>query len=305
MTQEAPATEATTEAPAAPTQESDVVKEAIPEKESTPEAEAPTTESAPEAESTSTPSFADTIAAFEADDSPHKEDFAKWSADREGSGYSKALELIRPQMQKMEERTAANEALWDKTHQGVKTMGGLIRTALDNGTLTEAGIANILESNPDALRAFSEAAKERNEESLAASRKEGHDEGSQSARISAAWDTTKFIIEEGSKAVKAPSLLQEFTTRIEAAQKGEDDPVKVVTDWATALRQKGYEAGKADRAVDDTESGNLETRSKQKPPQGLGSTGGGSDADKLKDLNWVSTAPVAEVQAARDRQKAG
>lgn len=296
MTQEAPATEATTEAPAAPTQES------APAQEVETPAEAPTQESAPEApESTSTPSFSDTIAAFEADDSPHREDFAKWSADREGSGYTKALELIRPQMQKMEERTAANEALWDRTHQGVKTMGGLIRTALDNGTLTEAGIANILESNPDALRAFTEAARERNEETQAALRKEGHDAGSQAARIASAWDTTKFIIEEGSKAVKAPSLLQEFTTRIEAAQKGEDDPVKVVTDWATSIRQKGYEAGRADRAVDDTESDNVETRAKQKPPQGIGSATGSGRLTKqqLEDMTPEEYGKIDPAERAR------
>ena len=286
MTQEATTPpEATTETPAAPTQE--VAPEATP------------AESAPEeSESTSTElSLADRLATYEAEDSPDREEYAKVVADHKGRGYSEAVENFRPQMEALDQRSKETSTLYDKTYQGVQTIGGLIRTALDSGTITESQMSNILQSNTAAFEAFTAAKAEKDTGTTETASKEGHDAGIGEGTFQGA----QFFIEQGIKAVKRPALTQKYTERLQAVRAGQDDATKVAQDFANDLWQGGYDAGLASKSAENKASSDVEERAEQKPPQGIGSMGSADDNAKLMDTR----TPVSELVEIRNRQKAG
>ncbi len=284
MTDETTTPEAKVETSDAPTQET--------------APEAATTESAPAVEPASEElSFNDRMSAYGNEDSPDKEAHGKYTADLKGQGYSEAVDSLRPQMETLSQTAKANSELYDRTFQGVQTIGGLIRTALSEGTITEEKMSNILQSNPAAFEAFTAAKTTKDGGELDAAKKTARDEGVGEGTYQGA----QFLIEEGIKAIQRPAMIQKYTERLQAARQGQDDATKIAQDYSNDVFQAGYEAGLASTKAETTEADNVAERVTQKPPQGIGSVGGGDDNARLLDPN----TPVSELIEIRTRQKAG
>ena len=259
------------------------------------EGETPATEETAEAtvEETQEPeSLTSILTGYEADDSPHREEFTTWKNELRSKGWAEARESFTGEFAKQTERQDNLTRLSQDASQTYKTLMGRLSKALEAGQVDREALDGVFQ-DPN----FTRATQAIGEEAQKAAQERGVNEG----RGIGANSAMEGVVTIGAKVLGRQSLAQEYIPKIQSARTPED-ATAMIEGFINKVKDIGYQQGLTDGKTGTAEATRVAERKDQKPAQNVGTTGATKD-DKARLLD--PNTPVSELIEIRDRQRAG